>query len=346
MKYKLKALSIFEFGKRIDSKGNSHQEDCIYPAENHLSDTDRTFILCDGMGGHDAGEVASATVCEAMSQSVIDDDAKSNGKFTDAQLLNAVDAAFKALDKKDTGAIKKMGTTMTFLKLHTAGATIAHMGDSRVYHIRPGENGSKTQILFQTEDHSLINDLIKVGELTREEARQSKQKNIITRALQPCLTSRPKPDIHHISDIRPDDYFYMCSDGMLEQPDMEEGDSLRNIFSHLGGDDNRKIEILKSVTEDNSDNHSALIIHILDVDDQLSEQSGTPKPTAMPDKNPRANIFDSNKQHVKNKKITKTTHRHIWFSILLCSLIALVVGLVFYIFQMSGFSKVIPLPIK
>lgn len=346
MKYKLKAFSIFEVGKRTDSKGNPHQEDCIYPAENNLSDTDRTFILCDGMGGHDAGEVASAAVCEAMSQSVIGANAQSNGTFTDAQLLDAVDAAFKALDQKDTGASKKMGTTMTFLKLHSDGATIAHMGDSRVYHIRPGENGSETQILFQTEDHSLINDLIKVGELTLEEARHSKQKNIITRALQPRLTSRPKPSIHHISDIRPGDYFYMCSDGMLEQPDMEEGDSLRNIFSHMGGDDNRKIEILKSVTEDNSDNHSALIIHILDVDCQLFEQLKKLEPAAMPEYNRTLDISDSSKRHAPNKKRTKASHRGMWLIILLCCLIASVLVLLYVVFQISGSAKAIPLPFK
>lgn len=74
---------------------------------------------------------------------------------------------------------------MTFLKLHNDGATVAHMGDSRVYHIRPGKEGANTQILFVTEDHSLINDLIKTGELTKEEARHSKQRNVITRAMQP-----------------------------------------------------------------------------------------------------------------------------------------------------------------
>ena len=217
MKFKLKAYSIQEFGQRKDAQGNPHQEDSIYPLHGKQTDADRLFILCDGMGGHDAGEVASATVCEAMSQSVNASVPNSEALFTDDMLLKAVADAFHALDQKDNGASKKMGTTMTFLKLHAGGATIAHMGDSRVYHIRPGKDADSTQILFVTEDHSLVNDLIKIGELTPEEAKVSPQKNIITRAMQPHMERQPKADIHHVTDIKPGDYFYLCSDGMLEE---------------------------------------------------------------------------------------------------------------------------------
>ena len=73
MEYKIKALSIYECGQRKDKDGNPHQEDWIYPGHGQAdSDRDRMFILCDGMGGHDAGEVASSTVCEAMSATVND----------------------------------------------------------------------------------------------------------------------------------------------------------------------------------------------------------------------------------------------------------------------------------
>lgn len=265
MKYKLKVYSIWEFGQRKDSQGQPHQEDSLYPAFGQQSDRDRLFILCDGMGGHDAGEVASATVCEAMSQSVLDNGQDPEGPFTSEDFANALASAFDALDQADNGAVKKMGTTMTFLKLHSEGATIAHIGDSRVYQIRPGKSGDDTEIVFQTEDHSLVNDLIKIGELTREEARYSRQKNVITRAMQPNMERRPKADIHQTADIQAGDYFYLCSDGMLEQPEMESGESLRNIFSEQGGSDENKVEILRSVTEQNKDNHTALIVHVLDV---------------------------------------------------------------------------------
>lgn len=265
MKYQLKVYSIWEDGQRKDAQGNPHQEDSIYPPYGKEKDSDRLFILCDGMGGHDAGEVASATVCEAMSSSILNDGHDASGIFTQEDFNRALDSAFNALDAKDTGATKKMGTTMTFLKLHNRGATIAHMGDSRVYHIRPGKRGEDTLILKQTEDHSLVNDLVKAGELTHEEARHSRQKNVITRAMQPGMERRPKADVYETSDIKPGDFFYLCSDGMLEQDEMENGSSLKNIFSEMGRDDENRVEILKAVTEGNRDNHSAIIVHILDV---------------------------------------------------------------------------------
>ena len=273
MKYKLKVYSIWEYGQRKDSQGNPHQEDNLFPELGKQSEDDRLFILCDGMGGHDAGEVASATVCEAMSQYILNDGHDKEGIFTPEDFSNALNAAFDALDKKDSGAEKKMGTTMTFLKLFEKGAFIAHMGDSRVYQIRPGKTGEETRIVFQTEDHSLINDLIKIGELTKEEARFSKQKNVITRAMQPNMGRRPKADIYETSDIKAGDYFYMCSDGMLEQTEMENGESLKNIFSEMGGSDENKVEILKSVTEKNRDNHTAFIIHILEVEELIEESA-------------------------------------------------------------------------
>lgn len=282
MKYKLKVYSIWEYGKRKDAEGNPHQEDCTFPLPNELKDSDRTFILCDGMGGHDAGEVASATVCETMGSYVLNDGHDKEGIFTDEDLKNAIAAAFSALDKKDSGAEKKMGTTMTFLKLHNNGVTIAHMGDSRVYHIRPGEKGDDTQILFETDDHSLVNDLIKIGELTKEEARTSKQKNVITRAMQPNMERKPKADIKHITDIKVGDFFYMCSDGMLEQEEMENGESIKNIFSNAIPSVDDKVTILKKVTENNKDNHTALIIHILDLEESVEKQEEKTKTTLTP----------------------------------------------------------------
>lgn len=270
MKYKIKAYSILEFGQRKDAEGNPHQEDSLFPKYGKQTDSDRLFILCDGMGGHDAGEVASATVCDAMSRSILGDSHDQEGIFTKVDFDNALDAAFRALDEKDNGTERKMGTTMTFLKLHNEGAFIAHMGDSRVYHIRPGKTGTDTEILFETSDHSLVNDLVKVGELTKEEARNSRQKNVITRAIQPHLSQRPRADIYQTSNIKSGDYFFMCSDGMLEQPEMEDGSSLRNIFSEAGGTDMEKVKILSAVTAENKDNHSAFIIHVTEVISQSS----------------------------------------------------------------------------
>lgn len=273
MEYKLKVYDIYEFGQRVDKAGNPHQEDSIYPRFEQSTEADRLFILCDGMGGHDAGEVASATVCEEMSRSV-NDALRRGERFSRDTFDAALDAAFRGLDAKDVNpeSKKKMGTTMTFLMLEPSGAFIAHMGDSRVYHIRPGKDGASTEILKKTYDHSLVNDLVRIGELTPEEARTSPRRNVITRALQPHLDRRPKADVYFTADVKPGDYFYMCSDGMLEQM---EDDRLSEIFSAAGGDDLTKKATLLKETENNQDNHTAFIVHILDV-------IGAPEPTQQP----------------------------------------------------------------
>lgn len=257
MKYILKPFSIYELGQR------TNQEDSIYPEMGKATPNDRLFIVCDGMGGHDSGEIASQTVCEIMSQYVLSS-LSPEDTFTTEQFNLALSAAYDALDEKDNGAAKKMGTTMTFLKFHREGCLLAHIGDSRIYHIRPSE-----KYIFHTKDHSLVNDLVDIGELTPEEAKTSNQKNVITRAMQPNLEKRPKADIKHITDIHPGDYFFMCSDGMLEET---EDSDLLNILSDPETSDEEKLEILTKVSENNRDNHSAYLIHVMDV---ISEKNAT-----------------------------------------------------------------------
>lgn len=262
MKYIIEVRDIWEIGQR------ANQEDSLYPAYKEAKDSDRMFIVCDGMGGHESGEVASATVCEAMSRYIMENCPDAEGEFTDDNLREAITAAFDALDGKDNNESgkKKMGTTMTFLKLHNKGCTIAHIGDSRIYHVRPGKTAEETRILFQSRDHSLVNDLIKVGELTPEEAKTSNIRNIITRALQPHMEYRPKAEIHYTHDIRPGDYFMLCSDGILEE---FEDEHIQYYFSEEGGDIDSKVEKIIADTENNRDNHTAFLIHIIDVIDPL-----------------------------------------------------------------------------
>lgn len=264
MKYAIETASIFEFGQRTDSQGNPHQEDCIFPAHGEAKPYDRLFIVCDGMGGHDAGEVASAAVCQAMSQSIIDSETDPEGDFTQEDFDRALDAAFLALDRKDTGAAKKMGTTMAMLKLYRGGALITWMGDSRVYQLRPTEAG--IEIAYRTDDHSLVNDLVKLGEITEEEALIHPRRNVITRALQPALPRRPKADVKWIEDIRQGDIFYLCTDGMLEE--MSDRMLCRFFTQSLARAEasDKPLDALAAdlieETRFNRDNHSALLVRI------------------------------------------------------------------------------------
>lgn len=252
MKFKIKAYNLQELGQR------TNQEDSLFPALGKSTSDDRLFVLCDGMGGHEKGEVASATVCATLSRVILS--AWHPGEvLSDELFLQALSAAYDALDAKDNGEERKMGTTLTFLCLHASGATVAHIGDSRIYQLRPASKNSPARMVFRTQDHSLVNDLVKIGEITEEEAKHHPQKNVITRAMQPCQEHRAKADIAHITDILPGDYFYMCSDGMLEEASDE---NILNIITKPNATDEQKLEMLRNVTEENKDNHTAHLIHI------------------------------------------------------------------------------------
>lgn len=261
--------AIWELGQR------NNQEDSIFPAFGEATDDDRLFILCDGMGGHEHGEVASQTVCKAMSDTLL---SLSKQSFTDDDLLDALQTAYRQLDCLDNSHLRKMGTTLCLLYFHQGGLTAAHIGDSRIYHIRPKEN----RILYQSRDHSLVYDLYQAGEISYEEMRTSPQKNIITRAIQPGEESRVRPAIVHIADIQPGDYFYICSDGMLEQMD---NDELCRLLSADGSDEKKRMQLI-AATSDNKDNHSACLIHIKEVmreagDNMLLDDEQTSKDNAV-----------------------------------------------------------------
>ena len=271
MKFKIKAYNLQELGQR------QNQEDSLFPALCKSTPDDRLFVLCDGMGGHEKGEVASATVCETISGTILSE-WNPNEALSDELFLQALSAAYDALDAKDNGEERKMGTTLTFLCLHTNGATVAHIGDSRVYQLRPASKKSPARIVFRTQDHSLVNDLVKIGEITEEEAKHHPQKNVITRAMQPCQEHRAKADIAHLTDIQPGDYFYMCSDGMLEETSDE---NILNIITKPNVTDEKKLERLRQVTEDNKDNHTAHLIHIDNVEGNVA---------VVPEEEPRSAV--------------------------------------------------------
>ena len=261
-------LSINEIGQR------SNQEDSIIQWNNCL------FVLCDGMGGHEKGEVASQTVCQSI-VTWFEDNIKDDS-FSDSQLREAIEYAYTELDKYDDGNPRKMGTTLTLLYIHNRGVTAAHMGDSRIYHIRPSQHDEG--ILYQSRDHSLVFDLFQAGEISYDEMATFSQKNIVTRAMTPGEDNRMRPDIIHVTDIRPDDWFVLCSDGMLEQIDRD-GNLLLALFVSQAPDTQKRDHFL-SETLNNQDNHSAWLIHIKNVikedgDETLENEEPTARCNAI-----------------------------------------------------------------
>lgn len=307
-------LCFSEIGRK------DNQEDCIYPSAEAVSVQNKFFVLCDGMGGHENGEVASATVCDSLGR-YLDEHQPEDGVMTPEQFKQALEYAYNELDKKDVGGIKKMGTTMTCLYLHRNGYLVAHIGDSRIYHIRPN-----TGIMYQSSDHSLVNDLLRAGELTEEEAANFPQKNIITRAMQPNLERRHKADVYSFNDIQKGDYFFLCSDGVLEQLT---NDKLCEILATSNLSDCQKLNAIKNICDGKTkDNYTCYLIPVDDVvveheDTQVNNGDVIVGVELVED----SNIDFSEIPTSRNKKITTQTsfpHHNKW--LLLLSVLLLIVG--------------------
>ena len=241
---------IHELGQR------KNQEDSVFPALGAAVETDRLFLVCDGMGGHAKGEVASANVIDAMT-TWIKQRTLPNGIVSDSIIEDALQSAHARLDSLDDGAENKMGTTLTLVCLHRGGVVMGHVGDSRIYHIRP----SQRQILYKSIDHSLVYELFRSGVISYDEMLTSPQRNVITRAIMPGEENKDKIDITHTTNVQPGDYFYLCSDGMLEE--MSDDQLLDVLCSDSS--DVMKADALVSMTEGNKDNHTALLIKIKNV---------------------------------------------------------------------------------
>lgn len=239
-------LCFHQMGQR------ANQEDSIFPALGCASTESHTFIVCDGMGGHENGEVASSTVCrsfEAFLNGINADD------FSEAVFNRALAFAYDELDR--IGAATNMGTTLTFLHLNSSGAFMAHIGDSRIYHLRSNDADGNMQIIYRSADHSLVNELLSSGIITEEEARNHPKKNVITRAMQPG--DHCNADIHFTADICPGDYFFLCSDGVLESID----DATLSAILASDISDEEKLELIRNNCNTSSrDNNSAYLIHV------------------------------------------------------------------------------------
>lgn len=261
-----KPQSFSEIGRK------ENQEDFLWPLPNEVTNENRIFLMCDGVGGQDNGEIASETAATAIG-TYLSTHLSDDGTVTKGMFENALAYGYDALDRIDNGSSKKMGTTMTCLVLHSGGALVAHIGDSRVYHIRPSlsDSNGRTGIIYQSADHSLVNDLLRAGELTEDEAANYPHKNVITRAMQPHLERRCKADIYNLDDVKPGDYFFLCCDGVLEQLT---NDMLGQILADENLSDADKIKMIKNICDGKTrDNYTCWLIPIDEVEGAATEKS-------------------------------------------------------------------------
>lgn len=234
--------------------GRLNNEDSIYPLPEAAKSNQKLFLVCDGVGGAEKGEIASSLACDSFQTffSTFREGEPSSDFINKA--IRYTEARFDDYTAIHPEA-KGMATTLTMAFVGAAGITLAHVGDSRIYHFRQGN------ILYQTEDHSLVNSLVKLGKISREEAVNHPQRNVIVRAIQG--TSRPtEADVVLLNDIQAGDYLFMCSDGVLERLTNED---LSFIFKQSGGPEGIKNAIMSACSGKTRDNFSFYIIPIQNV---------------------------------------------------------------------------------
>ena len=166
------------------------------------------FVVCDGMGGAQSGNVASTMACNIFVDTLNEFDLR--GKSFDiisSYLYAAADAANTAIYEKSIDDVNcaGMGTTLVAALIHDNKALVINVGDSRAYFI--SESGI-TQI---TRDHSVVEDMVRRGDITKEEARVHPKRNLITRAM--GTAPGVEPDIFSV-DLKENDYLILCSDGL------------------------------------------------------------------------------------------------------------------------------------
>lgn len=236
-------------------RGNNEDNFFVLPEHN-------LYIVADGMGGHASGEVASLLAVRTMANYFIDSTGgrreewpyplDSERAYDDKRLTTGVKLANQGVFEvaQQGGIYRGMGTTLVSLLLGETGAYVAHVGDSRAYVIT---NNTINQV---TEDHSLINEYIKLHKLSPEEIQGFAHKNVIVRAL--GLAEDVDVDIQRIEPL-PGDTYLLCSDGltdMLEDPEildiMNESDDIQRQAELLvegannaGGVDNTTLVLVR-----------------------------------------------------------------------------------------------------
>ena len=207
-----------EFAARTDTGlVRSQNEDAVA-----ISPSYGIAILADGMGGYNAGEVASRIAVEITRQVLEEgiDKLQENPAISDAQwsapLRQLLDESIRRANAAVLeAAVSKseyngMGTTVVAAVLHHAAITIAHVGDSRAYRFRQGE------LVQITRDHSLLQEQIDAGLITPEQAAFSANKNLVTRAVGVEDTVLLETHLH---DVQPGDVYLLCSDGLSDMLD-------------------------------------------------------------------------------------------------------------------------------
>jgi protein phosphatase len=235
-----------------------HNEDCIEQrVEVGL------FVLADGMGGYNAGEVASGMATSLIADGLLESwrpedvariDRESAKALSDKLIREQVARANAAIytTSQNNPECAGMGTTLVVCLFFDNFLAVAHIGDSRLYRLRGEE---MTQV---TRDHSLLQEQLDSGLITPEEAKLSQNKNLVTRAL--GIDPTVEPEVH-VYETQPDDLYLLCSDGLN---DMVEDEEIRLTLIALRTNPTLTVQQLVQAANDNGgrDNVSAMLVRV------------------------------------------------------------------------------------
>ena len=239
--------SISDIGFRRQMNQDSYEVQ-ICPDRETWEQFGHLFLVCDGMGGHAVGELASKIAIDTIPLAFF----KSREAGVEEALKKAIEQANTNINHRGTQNhdFQRMGTTCSALVLSPRGAIVGHVGDSRVYRIR----GDQMEQL--TFDHSLQWELLKQGKMSPEEIFLKEPRNVITRSLGPMAEVRV--DIEGPHPILPGDVFLLCSDGLTGHvsdaeigmmtrylPPAEASRLLVHIANLRGGSDNITVVIVR-----------------------------------------------------------------------------------------------------
>ena len=243
-------LSLHEKGKR------DNNEDSIYPDNAIPNPVNGLYMVCDGVGGCEKGEVASHLACRSFAEFIARTPSEKYdlNYFSDA--LSYVETRFDDYISENPQA-KGMATTLTLAYVHPDGLSLVHIGDSRIYHIR------KNAIIFQSKDHSYINALIATGVITEEEAKDHPQRNVILRAITGKSVKPAKPDFYACTTIETGDYFFLCSDGVLESVSDED---LIDVVCSNETEEEKIENIKRRCNQSSDDNFSCILLKVASVE--------------------------------------------------------------------------------
>jgi protein phosphatase len=212
--------TLFMAGLSDTGRAREHNEDAIsWDPEHGLA------LLADGMGGHQAGDVASRLCLESLNASLLPALEQAASVSPAALVRQAILTAHQAV--LDAGAgnphYQGMGATLVLLLFHDDRVVIAHAGDSRVYRLR------RRSLERVTVDHSLVQDLLTRGLITAEQAADSPYGHVITMAIGTQNELLPEVQEH---EVQAGDVYLLCSDGLT---DMVEEDAIRDTLLTASG---------------------------------------------------------------------------------------------------------------